>query len=101
LFQFLLGFQVHDDQAVVVFVGIRVRAAGNFGDPDGGLLVAGVVDQGQVAFVHGSHVLECRGVGDAVPGGLLVLDQLVPGVGAGFCFQEPTRHCAIIVPRVD
>ena len=60
----------------------------DFGGADGGFAYVGVVDDEFFAVFHAAEVEEGGGVGDAVPGGLAVADEVVEGVFAGFGLEE-------------
>src|SRR5271170_751757 len=60
----------------------------DFGQSDGGFAYVGMVDDKFFTGLHAAEVEESLGVGDAVPCGLAVADEVVVGVGGGFGFQE-------------
>ncbi len=59
----------------------------NLGGADGGLADIGVVDDELFARFHVAQVEEGGVVGDAVPGGLAVAEEVVEGVLVGFCLE--------------
>src|SRR5687767_7883935 len=92
LLELLPGLEVDDDDFFIVRLRVGVRRGGDFRDADDRALVAGVVDQGEVALAHGAQVLQGGRVGDAVPGGLAVAREVVVRVLARLGLQKPECH---------
>jgi hypothetical protein len=51
-----------------------------------------MIDERGVSFFHRSDVLQSQRVGNAVPGGSLVVDEVIPTVAVGLGFQQPAGH---------
>ncbi len=82
LFEALAGL----DSDLGIF-GVGGVDGDDFGGADGGFADAGVVDDELFALFHAAEVEEGLVVGDAVPGGFAVADEVVEGVGCRVRFS--------------
>ena len=65
---------------------------------DGGALVAGVVEDPFRSGFHLAQVLDCGGIGDAVPDGFLVAEEVIEGIHIGLSLEEEeSGHGAIVL----
>jgi hypothetical protein len=63
-----------------------------------------VIEESPVASFHGPKVISCLVIADPIPVGALVLDEIFPGVGFGFLFDQPVIHDFLKgrkTPKVD
>ena len=84
--------EVDDDHSFVGLFGVGVGGFGDGGGADDLFFVTGVVDKDFIAGLHGAHVFEGGGIGDAVPGGGFLTSEIGEGIGGGFGFEKPVGH---------
>ncbi len=84
-----LGLEIDTDPIALGGGGIGVGFPGNDGDADNLFADDAVVEEGEIAHSHGAEMVAGLEVADPGPGGLALGDELVPGVGGGFLFNDP------------
>jgi hypothetical protein len=72
--------------------GVGGVHSGHGAGADGGALVAGVVEDPLGAGLELAQVFDGGGIGDAVPDGLLVAQEVVEAVGGGLGLEEVEGH---------
>ncbi len=86
----LAGFDAHDGNFGIGWIDACHRARAHCG-----ALIAGVVEDQFRSRLHLAQVLDGCRVGDAVPHGLTVADEIVEGVAVGLGFEEEVAHTQV------
>ena len=84
--------EFHVDDPGFWIVWVEARGREDHGQSDYGRFAEGMVKKHIVAFRHRRDGPGCEGVGDAVPDGGFVPDEVIDGVGVGGGFGEEERH---------
>ena len=77
-------------------LGIGGVHADNGPGADRGALVAGVVEDPLGASLHFTQIFDSGGVGDAIPDGFLVAEEVVEGIGIGLGLEQEVGHRSIV-----
>ena len=72
-------------------VGLSIGGEGRL-DPDHLARSDAVIEESPVAAFHGPKVISCLVIADPIPICALVRDEIVPGVGLGFLFDQPVSY---------